>query len=235
MKKLIGLFLAVTMLFSMNAALADDDEADITVQGSAVITASPDVVTVTANVSLTADTVSAAQEAVNVVVEATIEKLLALGVLADDIVTESYNCYPSYNYDTGTAVIAGYQANHTLSITMKDITMLDSVITAVTDSGMNEIYNVSYDVSTRSKLYQDALALAISAAEEKAVKMAAAGGMTITGIESIAENGSYDSGYSNVSMETDAKASAAGVRSTGIRSGSVSVTAKVTVVYEAKK
>ena len=53
-----------------------------------------------------------------------------------------------------------------------DVEMLDSVVGVVTDSGMSDIYSVTYDVSNRSDLYKQALELAIDAAAKKADVMA---------------------------------------------------------------
>lgn len=50
---------------------------------------------------------------------------------------------------------------------MPVVEMLDSVVGVVTDSGMSEIYGISYDVSERASLYQDALALAIETTQAK--------------------------------------------------------------------
>ncbi len=202
----------------------------ITVQGTAQIMADPDEVSVTANASVTANTVGSAQEAMNAIVAAATQKLLELGVLDADIVTNDYGYHPRYNYDTNT--ITGYEANHTLTITCRDVEMLDGVIAALTDSGFSNIYSVSYDISTRSELYQQALDLAIQRAEEKALRMAQTGGMMITGVRSIAENGGYNEGYA-VSAKTDGVMLRNEATGTGIRSGSVSVSAGVTVVYEA--
>ena len=158
-----------------------------------------------------------------------------LGVQQNDIVTSSYSYYPVYNYDTDTPTIKGYQANHTLCITCNDVEMLDSVVGAVTDSGMSDIYSVSYDVSNRSDLYKQALELAIDAAAKKADVMANAAGMRITGLESITENNSYDTSYGINSMsDGGAVSTRAESVETGIRSGSISVTASVTAVYEAE-
>ena len=203
----------------------------ITVQGSAQVTADPDVVSVTANASASAGTVGAAQEQVAAVVEKATAKLLELGVLESDIITNNYSCYPQYNYDVNS--ITGYEASHALEITCRDVDMLDSVLSALTDSGFSQIYNVSYDVSMRSELYQQALDLAIARAEQKAVRMAQTSGLMITGIASLSENGGYNEGFAaNVYMDGAMLRGAAG--SAGIRSGSVSVEAGVTVVYEAK-
>ena len=234
MKKFLAFALAL-MLVVPAMAFADGKDADITAQGTATVTAEPDMVTVTANASVSAKTVGEAQEAMNKIIASVTDKLIQLGVAQDDIVTSNYSYYPTYSYETDTPTVTGYQANHTLSITCRDVEMLDSVVGVVTDSGMSEIYDVSYDVSNRSELYKQALALAIDAAAKKADVMAGAAGMTIAGLESISENGGYDAGYAvNSVADCGAVSLRAESAETGIRSGSISVTASVTAVYEAK-
>lgn len=241
-KKICAALLAAAMMLGGCAAMAEaalatpvpmramNEAATITVQGTAQILADPDVVSVTANASVTAATVGSAQEAMNAIVAAATEKLLALGVLDEDIVTNDYSYHPRYNYDTN--AVTGYEANHTLSITCRDVEMLDGVIGALTDSGFSNIYSVNYDVSARSELYQQALDLAIARAEQKAIRMAQTSGLTLTSIRSISENGGYYEGYA-MSGKADGAMVRSESASTGIRSGSVSVSAGVTVVYEA--
>ena len=225
MKKILAFALAL-MLAIPAMAFADGRDADITALGTATVTADPNQVTVIANASVTAKTVGETQVT---------DKLTQLGVQQNDIVTSSYSYYPVYNYDTDTPTIKGYQANHTLCITCNDVEMLDSVVGAVTDSGMSDIYSVSYDVSNRSDLYKQALELAIDAAAKKADVMASAVGMRITGLESITENNTYDTSYGINSMsDGGAVSTRAESVETGIRSGSISVTASVTAVYEAE-
>jgi len=235
MKKRLAAMLAAVMMMSMAVcALAQDAPAasKITVQGTATVSADPDLVTVTANASVTAGSVSAAQGDMNVIVANATQKLLDLGVLGEDIVTSGYSYYPKYNYETNT--IIGYEASHALKITCRDVEMLDAVIGAVTDSGFSEIYGVSYDVSSRSELYQQALDLAIGRAEEKAVRMAQTAGVTITGLSALSENGGYNEGYAvNATADMAVMKSAAG--SAGIRSGAIEIRAGVTAVYEAQR
>ena len=65
--------------------------------------------------------------------------------------------------------------------------------------------------------------------------MARAVGMRITELESITENNSYDTSYGINSMsDSGAVSTRAESVETGIRSGSISVTASVTAVYEAE-
>lgn len=233
MKKILAAALAAVMMMSMGAyALAEDAAAvsKITVQGTATVCADPDLVTVTANASVAAGSVSAAQNEMNTIVENATKKLLELGVLGEDIVTDNYSYYPRYNYETNT--LTGYEASHTLEITCRDVEMLDAVIGAVTDSGFSQIHGVSYDVSTRSELYQQALDLAITRAEEKAVRMAQTAGVTITGLESLSENGGYNEGYAvNATADMAVMKSVGG--SAGIRAGAIEIRAGVTAVYNA--
>lgn len=230
MKKILALALAL-MMTTANFALADKDSADITAQGTATVSAVPDIVSVTANASVQGNTVGAAQEQMSRIVADVTAKLIELGAEQEDIVTTNYSFHPIYNYEAATPTVTGYQGNHTLSVTCKDVDMLDSVLGVMTDSGMTEIYDVSYDVSNRQALYSEALALAVANAQGKAQTMAAATGMTIDGLEEIRENDSYSLGY--YSERALASGAQADTVSTGIRAGSVSVTANVTAVYEA--
>jgi len=235
MKKMMAAALAAVMMLSVSlCALAQDasDASKITVQGTAKVYADPDLVKVTANASVTADSISGAQGEMNVIVAEATKKLLELGVLDEDIVTRDYSYYHRYNYDTNT--IIGYEANHTLEITCRDVEMLDSVIGVVTDSGFSQIYGVSYDISNRSELYQQALDLAIGRAEQKAVRMAQTAGMTIIRLDSLAENGGYNEGYAvNATADMAVMQRAAG--SAGIRAGTIEISAGVTAVYEAER
>ena len=237
MKRWMAAAMAVVMMMSMSVcALAENENASavskITVQGTAKVSADPDLVKVTANASVLADSVSAAQGDMNVIVENATKKLLELGVLDEDIVTRDYSYYHRYNYDTNT--IIGYEANHTLEITCRDVEMLDGVIGAVTDSGFSQIYGVSYDVSNRSDLYQQALDLAIERAEQKAVRMAQTAGVTLTGLSELTENGGHNEGYSvNATADMAMLKSAAG--SAGIRAGVIEISAGVTAAYHAER
>ena len=225
--------MALCALLLLPALALADGGCEITAQGTAVIHAEPDIVSVTARAEVAAKTVAEAQAQISDVVAAVTDGLLALGIAEEDIVTQSYSYSPTYNHEKDTPRLTGYQANHTLAITCRDVTLLDAVIGALTYGGMSQIYNVEYDVSGRAALYRDALALAIEAAGEKAQRMAEPLGLTELTAQSVTENKSVGySAYANVTADR-AESAAMGIE-TGIRSGSIAVTASVTVVYEAK-
>lgn len=232
MKKWMAMLLAVLMLTGTAALAAADNDVEITATGYAQVTAAPDMVSVTANAAVTAATVAEAQEQLGAIIERATQSLKALGVSDEQITTTNYSFYPSYDYSDysgGAATITGYQANHTLHITCGDTALLDSVITAITEAGMNEIYSVEFDTSARKELYLKALELAVADAQEKAARMAAAAGVTITSVDSLKENDAYS--YDTALYAAARDESDKGVE-TGIRSGTVTVSASVTAVYD---
>ena len=201
----------------------------ITVQGNGSVSAKPDIVTVRVSASAVAEGMLEAQTAIGDIVAKATAGLESLGIAPEDIVTTGYGYYPRYNYEEDTPRLTGYQASHTLEITCRDILLLDSVITVATNSGIAEINDISYDVADKTALYRQALELAIRAAEEKAAGMAAVSGKTIVALESVTENQSFDARYAVMGAAKTENA-----MDTGIRSGSVSVSASVTAVYSAQ-
>jgi len=230
-KGCIAIVLLISLLLIMPAALAQDmgRHTEITVQGNGSVSAKPDIVTVRVNASAVAKGMLDAQQQISAIVDKATSALSERGIADEDIVTISYGYYPRYSYEEDTPKLIGYQANHELEIICRDVLLLDRVITVLTDSGISEIHDVSYGVADRSGLYRQALELAVRAAEEKAAAMAAASGRTLTGLLSMTENQSYDARYAMVSMAKGENA-----LDTGIRSGSVSVSASVTAVYSAQ-
>ncbi len=229
MKKLSALLLCALLLAAAPMAMA----AQITAQGTAEIAAAPDMFTIISNVSCMEITVARAQESVATIIASATEKLLALGVNEEDIVTQDFSYYPERDYSGDTPKMIGYRVNHSLNVTCRDVAMLDSVMAALSDSGFDETWSVTFDISTRSELYRQALELAIGAAEVKAQAMAAAGGLTIKGVSSIEET-SYGGSMRYANTAEDAVMMKTAASGSGIRSGDVSVSASVTAVYEAE-
>lgn len=230
MKKKLALALAALLLVP---ALALAEVCEITSRGMAVITAEPDMVSVSASAEVVSATVADAQKRIGEIIAAATQSLLDLGVAEEDIVTENYAYYPTYDYQEDEPRLTGYRANHALCITCRDVAMLDAVLSAVTDNGMTQVYNVSYDVSARPELYRQALALAVEAAGEKAERMAEPLGLTNLKAKNVVEDGGYDAVvYANAVAGRGVEISASA--DSGIRSGNISVSASVTVTYEAQ-
>ena len=166
MKKFAVLLAVLALAFSC-CALAD---ADIVAQGTATITADPDLARVNCGAGLRASSIGEAQEKVAAIVAAATENLEAMGIAKEDIVTDYYGCYPVYDYN-GTQEepqIIGYQASHSLVVTCRDITRLDKVLGIMTESGMTEFNGISFDCTNRHDLYLEALKSAVRGQGDRA-------------------------------------------------------------------
>lgn len=231
MKKILAVLLASLLLLP---ALALAEGCEISANGTATITAQPDIVSVDVTAEVTSATIADAQQKISEIAANATKALLDLGVAEQDIVTINYNYSPTYDYSGDTPRQTGYQAYHSLHVTCRDVDMLDAVLAAATDNGMTQVYGVNFDVSNRTELYRQALAMAVEAAGEKAAKLAEPLGLTKLTPKCVTENGGYDYGvYANAVADRTEAVMAAG--SAGIRSGDISVSASVNVVYEAEE
>jgi uncharacterized protein len=97
---------------------------------------------------------------------------------------------PEYNYDGGKNTPNGFSATHNLSVKVKKLdsvnTLLDS-IAGVTDV---QIQGVSYDLADKEKVYAEARKLALEKARTKADEMARVAGVSIRKVQNISESGS---------------------------------------------
>lgn len=233
MKRLMALLLTVLLCFTAATALAEG--VTFTVQGTAAITATPDVVSVSANAMVNAASAMEAQSQISEMIARLRTALLELGLTDDDIVTQNYSFYPQYDYVDGRENLVGYQANHSIEITCRDLNKLNEVLTAVTESGVTQLYSITYGVSTRNEIYRRALCDAIRAAREKAELMAASCGYDELAMTSVEEQGNYIGVTMYASNDLrDEAAAAEKVLDTGINAGSISVSASVEVVFTAK-
>ncbi len=227
MKKSLILLISLALLCAAASACAD-----IEARGTASISALPDLVTVSCSANLNAADVAEAQSLVSAVTAEATEKLTALGISEEDIVTEYYSYYPIYDYssESNLPALKGYQASHSLRVTCRDITRLDEVIGALTGAGMTDVGSIVFDSSRRHELYLEALKMAVNAAREKAGVLAEASALSLGGVRSVTENGSGEAYYANA--EEDMAGESKRDAGAGIRGGAVTVAASVTAVFE---
>jgi uncharacterized protein YggE len=169
---------------------------------------------------------------------AIIDAVKALGVNEDDIVTTSYSVYPWYDWTERGSVFKGYTVTNQVQITVKDLDIVGDVIDAAADAGANQIYGISFDLSDamREELKTNAYIEALTDAQDKAAVIAETLGLTITGVQSVAEYSytpyvpmrGYE--YLNEAMVSGASVSSV-VAPTPIVSGELSVSVSVYIVF----
>ena len=228
MKKLLVVLTCVALLaLCAGPALAEGEGTKLSVSGNGTVLVESDLAIVTVGVREASADVLVAQATVNEKIAAIKQALLDAGVQETEINTDSINIYANYDYSDNTEVIVGYTANNSLSVRTTDIDNVGALIDAAFAAGANTLDNVQFTVQDDSEAREQALTKAVEDARRKADVLAAAAGMQVTAIESIAESGVYTYDSMRNFAQMDAAATEESGAGTLVQAALVSVDASV--------
>lgn len=232
MKKLLVLLTCVALLaLCAGPALAEGEGTKLSVSGNGTVLVESDLAIVTVGVREASADVLVAQATVNEKIAAIKQALLDAGVQETEINTDSINIYANYDYSDNTEVIVGYTANNSLSVRTMDIDNVGALIDAAFAAGANTLDNVQFTVQDDSEAREQALTKAVEDARRKADVLAAAVGMQVTAIESIAESGVYTYDSMRNFAQMDAAATEGSGAGTLVQAALVSVDASVSMDF----
>jgi len=236
---------------AQTAATATDDSfcdkaRSVQVSGAAVVNVTPDRAQVQLGVQSNGTAPDEVQKANFQEIQKVINAVRSLGVEAKDIATDYYIVYPVYD-DNNSLLIKGYRIDNTVSITLRDVSLVDDVILAALKVGANEVQDVQFYTSDLRKYRDQARELAMKAAFEKAQALAQAASAQAGCVISISENswaqyyGSWMGGRGttqwaqNVMQNASPSQSGAGeMEDSPISLGQIAVRAEVTASYSLK-
>ena len=165
-----------------------------------------------------------------------------LGVAEKDIRTDHIGIEPRYRDNFEQRDFVGYFVRQTIVITLKDVSLFEDLLTGVLDAGANYVHGIQFRTTELRKYRDEARALAIKAAREKAVALAGELDQKIGKPHSIQEEQSgWWSGYSawwggSSSAMTQNVIQNAGTAAAEIEGalapGQIAVTARVAVSFE---
>ncbi|MEJ2551427.1 MAG: SIMPL domain-containing protein [Anaerolineales bacterium] len=218
----------------------------ITVSGEAEIRVVPDEVQITLGVETWSERLDSAKHENDSRVEAVIDTAKDFGVEPQHIQTDHISIeptYESYSY-TSMRIVTGYFVRRTIVVTLRDISVFDDLLSEVVESGANYVHGIQFRTTELRKHRDDARELAINAAREKAVALAGELDQSIGLPNNIREDqvgwwSWYSSGWwgaryggtmsQNVIQESTQVST---MSDDGMAPGQISVTARVTVVFE---
>jgi len=117
------------------------------------------------------------------------------GVDAKDIQTTYLSLQPQFDYRKGMR-ISYFVAQQTMSVTLRDLAKLDTVLDSLIKAGGNQINSIQYETSDLRHYRDEARDLAVKAAREKAQALARALGQEIGKAYSIEEIPESADGFS---------------------------------------
>ena len=165
----------VTALAPLPAQEVCSDARSVSVSGAAVINVTPDRALIQLGVQSNGATPDATQNANFQEIQRVTAALRGLGIDAKDIATDYFIVYPVYQ-DYNSLAIKGYRIDNTVSVTLRDISLVDDAIITALKAGANEVQDVQFYTSELRKFRDQARDLAMKAAGEKAAALASAGG-----------------------------------------------------------
>ncbi|MEK6337068.1 MAG: SIMPL domain-containing protein [Acidobacteriota bacterium] len=239
MKRL--LFLFVIVLIASGNVLAQNQIPPplITVSGQAEIRVPPDEVVFTLGIEAVDKDVLAAKQRTDDSVKEVLAIARKNNIKPEDVQTSQISVQPKYNTDdldyeqrrTVKREFVGYQVSKTVAVILRDISRFDGMLFDVLKAGVTRLSNLQFRDSQNRKHKDQARAMAIKAAQEKANLLAREIGQTIGPAYSITETAVTP--YDNVSQNVAGVAGrSSDDQSEGaIAPGSLSITAHVTVSF----
>jgi uncharacterized protein YggE len=212
----------------------------VSVTGSADIKVVPDQVLLSLGVESRDRLLAPAKEQNDKSVKKVLAAIYSLGVDPGDVQTGFISVEINYNASAQT-IVDHYQVEKAISVTLRDVSKFEALLTAVLEAGANHIYNVEFATTELRKYRDQARAMAAKAAIEKANDLAAACGMKVSGKPLGVSSDSFGGGFwygrrspyqlgANISQNV--YQAGGGAASEGaISLGKVSVTASVTMSF----
>ncbi|WP_462413221.1 SIMPL domain-containing protein [Neobacillus sp. Marseille-QA0830] len=148
------------------------DDYTITVEGKGKVTVQPDQANISIGVVTTNEDVQTAQQENAVITNRIIASIRQAGIEQDDIKTTVYSVNPRYDFVEGKSVFKGYEVEHQLQITIKDLSKVGMVYDLAIKEGANRSGNIQFQNTQEDFHYLQALTLAVNDALAKAQQIA---------------------------------------------------------------
>jgi len=213
-----------------------NDTSTIHVSASGSVASNPDKAVIRLAVEATAKNASVARQRVAENVSAMRTSLQNLGLDESRIRTTDYNLYKDERHrrtrEKQQAETVVYRADHELAIEVQNVSQAGTVIDTAIANGASNLHDIRFTLSTetRRQLRDKALKEAMTNARAKADTLASSANLEISGIDIVT---TVSGGHRDPFQATPAPEAAAGVDSTSINSGPVTVSVSIQVTYTA--
>ncbi len=204
-------------------------ERQLTVRGTGVVFAEPDMAEVRVGVTTQGADATSAMQANAASAGAIIAALRDLGIAPEDVQTAAVSLAPEFDRpEPGSREqprVVGYRASNNIQVTVRDLSALGDLLDTLVRAGATDIGRIRLTSSELEMLMDDALALAMGRARDKAKRLSAAAGVELGEVLSISEQ--FARGPGPVPLAAQALADAP----VPIAPGQQRIEASVTVTY----
>jgi uncharacterized protein YggE len=225
--------LILAVVVAVPAFAQDKERAHIVaVWGEGTARAVPDTAEVSAGVVTQADTAAAALQANSAAMDKVMQTVQSFGIASGDVQTQGVSVSPLMSRPTGNnrpdapPQITGYRASNIVSIRVRDLAKLGTVLDSLVGAGANEMHGMRLTIGKPAPMMDDARAKAMADAKRKAELLAQAAGVKLGRVVSISEESA-----AVLQPRMYARAEMAASAPVPIAAGEVELKATLRVVY----
>lgn len=215
----------------------------ITLSAEGKVTTIPDIAKIGFEVSLENKSIETLTNENNKKMQAIIDFLKENKIEEKDIKTIYYNLNPVYEQkcylDVSQMhrcdnVLSRYSLNQKIEVTIRDFTIIDTIVSKVTELGANNISNLSFQVEDMEDVLNEAKIDAINKIMARSQEISKNSNVKFGRILNVSENGYYQPYMSSMKMDA-AVVSGRGIAEMApapIEAGSKDITANVSITFE---
>lgn len=172
--KRILLTLVLLLTLAVVVQAQDSPVGTLTVTGEGSATGAPDLALVRLGVQTSDEDVLAAFNSTNEITARIVDALLELGIQRKDIQTSGLSLHQERPYDPFSDADADifFWAQNSLSVTVRDISLVGQALGASVQAGANSIENLSFGITDAAALEARARELAVANARVRAEHLA---------------------------------------------------------------
>lgn len=193
----LGVLVAPALISAAHAAEVTAAQRTMTLSGTGEISARPDIAYLDSGVVSEGKTAADALAENTKAMTEIFSGLEAMKIAKDDIRTSQFSVNPVYTQPParpdGTqdpAVIRGYQVANQVSVTVRDLDALGSILDKLVQLGSNRVDSIRFEIENPEPLLDKAREAAVADALRKAKIYARASGTALGAILTISEGGS---------------------------------------------
>ncbi len=215
------------LLTSAAPIWAEGVRGSISVTGAAELAVIPDLATIQIGVVNVDETAQSAVEGMSADLRQILERIEAFDLPPADIQTSALNLSADFDYSERSErpKIIGYTARSTLSLRVRELDDLSTLLDEVLKGGAHQLNGLAFDVADRAPLIAMAQEQAIANAMDKAERFADASGVTLGALISLSEPG--------IAAPQGVRAFSARMEDAAvpIMTGDISISARVSMTY----
>jgi len=243
MKSLVPLLAFVIALVAAPIAARSDDSAKsevptLTVVATGSVTAPPDTAFVTLGMDTTGKSLTEAQRQNSATIQKVMERLRELKIDKERIQTAAFTVSPQYKPPSkrpsdappAPPEIVGYSISNTITIEVRDVEKVGTVIEEVLAAGANHFHGLRWALRDEQQARLNALKIAAGVAREKATALSQAVNVKLGRLMNVTEGSRVVAPMPRVGRAMAAMEGAGG--EVPISSGEMKVEATVTLIYE---